>query len=262
MPARTPRPLTFGSLFASRSPLASGLGAAGCLSVALLAGCASSTSPAESAQGAPSCSLDAPQMNTYERLDRVSSFGPNGGYMGNPTVKPYQGFYALIRPPTQPREEPAGAAEFRLTAKPVVEQGEAFDLKLFLVNRSRQPLTLLRPSVGDELNSSAYYDIYARPEGEHRTYRFGYSHQVIHCGNRGPVEASEYVDVAPGQAAVLDDQQDERSDARPVRLFSPGRYVVWAVYRFCGISSASVDYNRLEALKGEFASNSVTIEVR
>lgn len=67
------------------------------------------------------------------------------------------------------------------------------------------------------------------------------------------------------KALSLRETADEGGGAR---LLTPGRYVLWSVYRYCGpgagpaAASGDVPPGRPGPIRGEFASNSVTIEVR
>lgn len=264
MPARSPRPLATGPIVACRSPVVPAL-LAGCAAAALLSGCVAAQSEGEPrlAQGQSArCSVESPRVNGFERLDPLSSFSPAGGYLGNPTVKPYRGFFALPMPPAPPREEPDGVAEFRLTAKPVVAPGELLDLKLHVLNRSPRAITVMHPSIGGECSPTfAYYDLYLRPENEHRAFKYAYAN-VTKCQSRGPLEADAFLDVDAGASASFDMHENEPSGLAGLRLFSPGRYVLWSVYRFCGLSNDDLSCTHAAPLTGEYASNSVTIEVR
>jgi hypothetical protein len=231
----------------------------------LLVGCVSATPSADAPSAraeAASCSLQGPRVNNLEQLDPLSTFSPAGGLLAHPEAETYRGFYALEQPPPPPRETPAGPAEFRLNAKAVVAPGEPLDLKLHVINRSRGNLSIARPTLNDDRRSTfAYYDLYLRPEGEHRSYSFRVAN-VITCDAAVLSDKFERLDVERGRAKSFDEPEGERRALDRVRLLSPGRYVLWAVYRNCAAEPNTTGVERPEPLMGEYASNSVTIEVR
>jgi hypothetical protein len=258
MLSRTPRTSTLSLAFGYLLPLGSLL--AGCVSAALLAGCSAPQARYAHPEPREACLYASPSVNPLERLDPLSLFSPAGGSMGNPTVKPYHGFFAVFAPPTPPREEPTGSAEFRLTAKPVISPGEPLGLGLHVINRSRRPITVMNPWVGGEMPPTySHYDLFIRPENEHRSYKYTYAN-IWRC-EHDLNGSDEHTDLSPGEATSFDMRDDQADGLAGLRLFSPGRYVLWSVYRYCGSWSDSVA-EPPGAMLGEYASNSVTVEVR
>ncbi len=230
-------------------------------------GCASAApAAAPPPRGAPGrCAAGQPEMRPDAPLDPLNSFGPAGG-RANPELHPTRGFFALNRPPTSPREGEGYPIELRLSAEPLVSPGAPLGLELSFVNRSRAALTLLHPLDGSgEHARPLHYDLYARPEGSFQSYRFG--RLGARCAEVNAIGARDYFELPPGGAAEA--RTEEWVEFHRARLLSPGRYVLWAVYRFCGFDPAEAaadregrDLRRPDALRGEYASNPVTVEVR
>lgn len=200
------------------------------------------------------CDVELPNYNRREILDPLSTNSPAGGLL-NPELSATEGFFALNRPPAAPREIEGYPVEFRLSAHDIVSPGQHLGIGLEIVNRSRGKLTLAHPAVcSHDLMRFPYYDFYVRPDGEQRTYYFT-SSAILRCDNvTDSREPPPYFELAPGQNAKA---QLEPSEVDQARLLTPGRYVLWAVYRYC-----APDAHRPDVLLGEYPSNPVAIEVR
>jgi hypothetical protein len=236
-----------------------------------LLGCSSAAPPTPTqayAQAKGRCSAQPPVVNENERLDPLNTASPAGGLM-NPDLSEYLGFYALPRPPTAAREDDGYPIELRLRAKPVISPGEPPGIELKIANRSRGKLTLMHPVEGSDAHwRHPYYDLYVRPENSHRTYALA-SVGDLRCGNVNPIEARDYFELGPGESN--EPAIDEGVGIDYARLLTPGRYVMWVVYRHCGFGASSVGEGgvplgenvvRNDVLQGEYASNPVAIEVR
>ncbi|HEU4407331.1 MAG TPA: hypothetical protein VFS43_18835 [Polyangiaceae bacterium] len=240
------------------------------LALCPLLGCSSAAPPTPTqalAQAKGRCSVPTPGLNELERLDPLSTASPAGGLM-NPDLSEYRGFFALARPPVAARESDGYPLELRLRAKPVVSPAEPLGIELQAVNRSGGKLTLMHPIDGSDAHwRYPFYDLYVRPENSYRTYAL--ASVGARCGNVNAIGAEDYLELRPGEAS--EPAISEWSEIDRARLLSPGRYVLWVVYRHCGFG-ASVDPQsgvllgesvvRGDVLEGEYASNPVTVEVR
>ncbi|MCU0687468.1 MAG: hypothetical protein MUF34_35365 [Polyangiaceae bacterium] len=208
----------------------------------------------------PEARADAP-LEPRNSIDRVGETEPDPFLAG---ARAREGFFALTRPPLSPSEGEGYPLELRLRATPVLSSGQAFGAALTLVNRSRGPLTLARPIAdGGSHLFQPYYDLYLRPEGSFRTFAYISLRDALACDGAATGPGS-YFTLAPGESTRV---PVHWAGAGGPRLLRPGRYVLWAVYRFCAGSGGpgaapSSEAGRGDVLRGEYATNPVSIEVR
>jgi hypothetical protein len=197
------------------------------------------------------CALRVPEARADAPLEPRNSIDRVGAIEPDPLAQTRAGFFALTRPPLSPSESEGYPIELRLRATPVLSSGQAFEAALTLVNRSRGPLTLARPIAdGGSHLFQPYYDLYLRPEGSFRAFAYISLRDALACDD-APSGPGSYFSLAPGENASV---PVHWAGAEGPRLLRPGRYVLWAVYRFCA--------GQGDVLRGEYASNPVSIEVR
>ncbi len=237
-----------------------------------LAACGPPPAPSQAAAEAKGrCGAAIPEPRADAPLEPLNAHDFLGLDQRQAYVAPFVGFFALARPPSAPREGGGYPVEFRLSARPVASVGQALGVNLAVYNRSRGPVTLLRPlDDGDVHWRYPHYDLYLRHEGSNQTFAFATKGGGL-CSRVNAFAPDDYFELAPGEGASVPVFHWTDYDGE-VRLRRPGRYVLWAVYRFCGFGVSTERgypgieqadaFKRRDALVGEFASNPIAIDVR
>ena len=180
----------------------------------------------------------------------------------DPRFGGHEGFFRLEGTAPEPREGPSGPIQLELRAPDVVAVGDSFSVRLDGNNLTPVTRTILRALDGSlEHLREPHVDVYVRDE---LGREYVWSSTGERCGNVNSIQESDYVHLGPYERAS-DFAGPWASHLGSLRIHTPGRFVLWVVYRDCGARDGGIRLGRnvdhpTEA--GTFASNSVEITLQ
>lgn len=173
-----------------------------------------------------------------------------------------EGFFRLEEAAPRPREGSRGPIQLELRGPDFVAVGESFSVGLDANNLTPVTRTILRALDGSlEHLREPHVDVFVRDE---RGVEYVWSSVGERCGNVNSIQESDYVRIGPYER-VNDFAGPWASHLSSLRIHTPGRFVLWVVYRDCGARDGGIRLGsdaHYPTELGTFVSNPVEITVR